>query len=65
MPLTTLDPAPALIVIDLRNGIVAGSVASVVPNATALAKAFRERDGHGNIGSTTRLPRAGRRLSTN
>ncbi|MFD2421860.1 isochorismatase family cysteine hydrolase [Amycolatopsis pigmentata] len=44
MPLTTLGPTPALIVIDLQKGIVAGSVASVVPNATTLAKAFREHD---------------------
>jgi nicotinamidase-related amidase len=44
MPLTTLDPTPVLVVIDLQKGIVAGSVASVVPNATALATAFREHD---------------------
>jgi nicotinamidase-related amidase len=44
MPLTTLDPTPALVVIDLQKGIVAGSVASVVPNAAALARAFREHD---------------------
>jgi nicotinamidase-related amidase len=44
MPLTTLDPTPALVVIDLQKGIVSGPVAHVVPNAAALAKAFRERD---------------------
>jgi nicotinamidase-related amidase len=44
MPLTTLDPTPALVVVDLQKGIVAGSVASAVPNATALARAFREHD---------------------
>jgi nicotinamidase-related amidase len=44
MPLTTLDPAPALVVIDLQKGIVSGTVAHVVPHAAALAKAFREHD---------------------
>ncbi len=44
MPLTTLDPTPALVVIDLQKGLVAGSVASVVPSAAALATAFREHD---------------------
>jgi nicotinamidase-related amidase len=44
MPLTTLDPTPALVVIDLQKGIVSGSVAHAVPNAAALAKAFRQRD---------------------
>jgi nicotinamidase-related amidase len=44
MPLSTLDPTPALVVIDLQKGIVAGPVTQVVPNATALATAFR---GHG------------------
>lgn len=44
MPLTTLDPAPALIVIDLQKGIVSDAVAHVVRNAAALAKAFREHD---------------------
>src|SRR6202046_1724663 len=42
MPLTTLDPTPALVVIDLQKGIVSGPVAHAVPNAVALAKAFRE-----------------------
>ena len=41
MPLTTIDPAPALVVIDLQKGIIAGSVAHVVPSAAALANAFR------------------------
>jgi nicotinamidase-related amidase len=44
MPLTTLDPAPALVVIDLQKGIVSGTVAHVVPHAAALAKAFRGHD---------------------
>ena len=44
MPLTTLDPAQALVVIDLQKGIVSGSVAHVVPNAAALATAFRQHD---------------------
>jgi nicotinamidase-related amidase len=41
MPLTTVDPTPALVVIDLQQGIVSGAVAHVVPRAAALAKAFR------------------------
>jgi nicotinamidase-related amidase len=44
MPLTTLDPMPALVVIDLQKGIVSDTVAHVVPHAAALAKAFREHD---------------------
>jgi nicotinamidase-related amidase len=44
MPLTTLDPAPALVVIDLQKGIVSGTVAHVVPNAAALAKTFRQHE---------------------
>jgi nicotinamidase-related amidase len=44
MPLTTLDPAPALVVIDLQKGIVSGTIAHVVPHAAALAKTFREHD---------------------
>jgi nicotinamidase-related amidase len=44
MPLTTLDPATALVVIDLQQGIVSGTVAHVVPHAAALAKAFRGQD---------------------
>ena len=44
MPLSTLDPTPALVVIDLQKGIVSGPVAQVVPNATALATAFRGHD---------------------
>jgi nicotinamidase-related amidase len=44
MPLTMLEPTPALVVIDLQKGIVSGTVAHVVPSAAALAKAFR---GHG------------------
>jgi nicotinamidase-related amidase len=44
MPLTTLDPTPALVVIDLQQGIVSGTVAHAVPHAAALAMAFREHD---------------------
>jgi nicotinamidase-related amidase len=44
MPLTTVDPAPALVVIDLQQGIVSGAVAHVVPHAASLAKAFRRHD---------------------
>ena len=47
MPITTLDPKTALVVIDLQRGIVglptAQPVAEVVANAAALAKAFRRR----------------------
>lgn len=45
MPLTTLDPASALIVVDLQRGIVASPVAHpiapVIANAALLMKAFR------------------------
>ncbi|KAA2265395.1 cysteine hydrolase [Solihabitans fulvus] len=44
MPLTTLDPTPALVVIDLQKGIISGPVAHIVPNAAALSTAFREHD---------------------
>jgi nicotinamidase-related amidase len=44
MPLTTLDPVAALVVIDLQKGIVSGTVAHAVPSAVALAKAFRRHD---------------------
>jgi len=44
MPLTTLDPTPALVVIDLQKGIVAGTLAHVVPPTVALAEAFRDHD---------------------
>ncbi|HWC80440.1 MAG TPA: cysteine hydrolase [Pseudonocardiaceae bacterium] len=44
MPLTTLDPQPALVVVDLQKGIVSDAIAHVVPSAAALAKAFREHD---------------------
>ena len=44
MPLTILDPTPALVVIDLQKGIVSGPAAPVVPNAAALAKAFRRHE---------------------
>ena len=41
MPLTSLDPVPVLVVIDLQQGIVFDPVAHAVPHAAALAKAFR------------------------
>jgi len=48
MPVTTLDPKTALIVIDLQKGIVAYPVAPpigpVIENAVALLQAFRSRD---------------------
>lgn len=48
MPVTTLDPKTALIVIDLQQGIVALAAAqgveAVVKNARILADAFRARD---------------------
>jgi nicotinamidase-related amidase len=44
VPLTTLDPTPALVVIDLQKGIVSDTVAHVVSHAAALAKAFRQHD---------------------
>lgn len=47
MPLTTLDPMPALVLIDLQKGIVgmptAHPSADVVHRAAGLARAFRER----------------------
>lgn len=48
MPLTTLDPATALILIDLQHGIVAlptaHASADVVQRANMLADAFRSHD---------------------
>ncbi len=48
MPLTQLDPTPALIVIDLQRGIVsmptAHPIAGILANTTKLARAFRERN---------------------
>jgi nicotinamidase-related amidase len=44
MPLTTLDPTTALVVIDLQKGIVSGTTSHVVPHAAALAKSFRQHD---------------------
>jgi nicotinamidase-related amidase len=47
MPLTQLDPIPALVVIDLQKGIVglplAHPAADIVGRAARLARAFRER----------------------
>jgi nicotinamidase-related amidase len=44
MPLTTLDPTPALVIIDLQKGIVSDPVAHVVAPAASLAKYFRQHD---------------------
>ncbi|XVU23859.1 hydrolase [Actinoplanes sp. CA-054009] len=49
MPVTTLDPKTALIVVDLQRGIVAAPVtphaaADVVARTASLASAFRARD---------------------
>jgi nicotinamidase-related amidase len=44
MPLTTLDPVTALVVIDLQQGIVSDPVVHVVPPAASLAKSFRRHD---------------------
>jgi nicotinamidase-related amidase len=49
VPVTTLDPRTALVVIDLQNGIVGApltpySAADVVGRAVQLADAFRSRD---------------------
>ena len=47
MPLTSLDPATALVVVDLQRGVIglptAHPVQDVVANAAALAVAFRGR----------------------
>ncbi|MFT4218028.1 MAG: cysteine hydrolase [Micropruina sp.] len=47
MPITTLDPAAALIVVDLQQGTTAAQTAhpieGVIDNAERLAAAFRER----------------------
>lgn len=47
MPITTLDPSTALVVIDLQRGILAmptaHPAADVVAKAAAMAKAFRHR----------------------
>jgi nicotinamidase-related amidase len=48
MPISTLDARPALLVVDLQNGIVglatAHPMADVVKNAARLADAFRSHD---------------------
>ncbi len=47
MPLTTLDPKTALVVIDLQKGIIAlapSAATEVVPRAAALAAAFRNQN---------------------
>lgn len=42
MPVTTLDPKTALIVVDLQKGIVSKRAADVVQRATELCEAFRK-----------------------
>ena len=43
MPLSTIDPTPALIVVDLQKGVTARpEMKPVLDNSTALAAAFRE-----------------------
>ncbi|PJJ62311.1 isochorismatase family protein [Compostimonas suwonensis] len=71
MTLTTLDPATALVVIDLQNGVLAIPKAhpneQIVANAAALADAFRHhglpvvlvRVAGGSAGRTEQPPRAG------
>lgn len=48
MPITTLDPTTALVVIDLQRGIVGRTtvhpVADIIANAARLARAFRHRN---------------------
>jgi nicotinamidase-related amidase len=41
MPITTVDPKTALILVDLQNGIVATPTAEVIKQASALADVFR------------------------
>jgi len=46
MPLTTVDPTPALVVVDLQSGIVAMGLAetpAVIEKSVALADAFRAK----------------------
>lgn len=71
MPVTTLDPRTALIVIDLQKGIAALPAAHLMPyvvrHAAALAEAFRERGlpvvlvnvAGGAPGRTEQPPRSG------
>jgi nicotinamidase-related amidase len=44
MPLTTLDPVTALIVVDLQKGVLSPRTEVTVKNASALAAAFRGRN---------------------
>jgi nicotinamidase-related amidase len=48
MPVTTLDPKTALIVVDLQKGIISSPfihpIAGVIERTCALLKAFRQRD---------------------
>ena len=44
MPLSTIDPTPALIVVDLQKGVTArAEMKPILDNSVALAAAFRER----------------------
>ncbi|MEC3997037.1 isochorismatase family protein [Actinacidiphila sp. DG2A-62] len=44
MPLSTIDPTPALIVVDLQKGVTARpEMKPVLDNSVSLASAFRER----------------------
>jgi nicotinamidase-related amidase len=73
MPVTTLDPKTALILVDLQKGIVsipaAHPAAGIVANAGALADAFRKHQlpvvlvnvGGGAPGRTESPPRGGER----
>jgi nicotinamidase-related amidase len=73
MPVTTLDPKTALLVVDLQKGIVgipaAHPTAGVVANAATLAAAFRKHHlpvvlvnvGGGAPGRTEMPPRGGER----
>lgn len=45
MPLTTIDPTPALVVVDLQAGIAPHASAEVIANNVALVEAFRAQ-GH-------------------
>ncbi len=44
MTVSTIDPRPALVVIDLQRGIVGAAADGVVANSAALAREFRARE---------------------
>jgi nicotinamidase-related amidase len=59
MPLTSLDPTPALVVIDLQKGIVSGSVAHAVPGAEGAPHHARpRRDGIRTVRQCGRLAKS-------